>query len=159
MSDKVKKYDLASGNLGGGLSIFARNVISGGDYATLVTLKGIGHLTDGLCITLDMRRSFNNQNAIQQVKDYLRSINPNISFSDEPVVNPPVLEDENLYTPEQVFLAVKSVDNLKCTGENLDVLNWALKKGYAVRLSHTQAHWTEKGADWSKSQKQALLAS
>ncbi|WP_436659717.1 hypothetical protein [Acinetobacter sp. P1(2025)] len=74
-------YDLGMGNLGGGYSLYAKNVIRNNDYATLVTLDGVHSLDDAMVINLDMNKGFDHPNAIDQVKKFLLAKNPNITFA------------------------------------------------------------------------------
>lgn len=145
-------YDLGMSNRGGGLSVYARNVKENGDYATLVTLSGVTHLTDGMTIDLDMNDEFKNENVISQVKAFLRDTNPNILFADENNHDAPTeFEDDNLYTVDQVREAFKVFEGGKHSDAEVStVIGWATKKGFMIRPSITQVHWTDEGIEWAK---------
>lgn len=152
-------YDLGMSNRGGGLGVYARNVKENGDYATLVTLSGVTHLRDGMTIDLDMNSKFKNENAISQVKAFLRETNPNILFADENNHDAPTeFEDDNLYTLEQVREAFKTFEGGKHSDAEVSaVIGWATKKGYMIRPSITQVHWTDEGIEWAKLNDNAAL--
>lgn len=153
----TKKLDLDYSNLGGGIGIFTRNVERHGDWAKVTLLCGVHHITDGLEITLQMREGFNNPSAINQVKEFIRDINPTVRFSDEPQAPVILSNDDDLYSPSEVSGMMRDFDrsHFSLTAETREIMEWACKKGYIIRISITQAHFTDKYVSWVKAHKAA----
>lgn len=84
-SNSVKNLALGLGYKGGSPSVFAKNVTENGDYATVCFLVGTrnGQLKDNDKILLQMSNNFNTPSYQQQVKDFLKGIEPSISFANE----------------------------------------------------------------------------
>lgn len=150
-----KKLDLGMCNCGGGIGIFARNIFKNGDYATVVFLDGVHHFVDGDVLKLTPNDGFNNPQAINQVKELIRSINPRVSFTDESDVSQKEFADDDKYTPQDVSNALKAFDRSysSLTQEENDAFYWAIRKGYVLKFSVTQAQFTEKAVAWFNSSK------
>jgi len=81
-----KKLNLGMGYLCGGTpTVYARNVIRGGDWASVCFLYGLigGKIEDNSKILISMNREFNNHSNLEQVKNFLKSINSSIEFAND----------------------------------------------------------------------------
>ena len=80
-----KKLDLGMGYLGGAPTLYARNVIRGGDWAKVCSLHGLvaGDIEDNSKILITMHRDFDSYANLEQVKNHLKSINSSIEFAND----------------------------------------------------------------------------
>lgn len=80
----MKKLDLAMSWKGGSPALFARNVQSNGDYATVCFIIGSrqGELDCGKYL-INLTSDFKSQDALDQVKKFLLNINSSIEFAND----------------------------------------------------------------------------
>ena len=148
----TKKLDLQVFSYPGGLSISASNVQMHGDYAKVCFLKGVHALSDGAVLDIvgQMGNGFGNRSAIQQVKDFVLSINKTLRFTDEP--NAPVVEATDLdkHTKDELRGAMRRIDRIGelVTDYDREVLSWAEQKGFIISMSYTQMYYTDLGSKW-----------
>ena len=148
----TKKLDLDAFFYPGGISISAKNVMRNGDYAKVCFLLNVKAFADGsvLDVVGNMGEGFKNSSAINQVKQFVLSINNTLRFTDEPKA--PIIEpkDVELYTKEQLKTAMLRVDSYKETPTEFDrkVMSWAEQKGFIISQSYTQKYYTNLGRTW-----------
>lgn len=81
----TKKLDLGLGFLGGAPTIFARNIIEHGDFATVAHLygKSCKSIEDNDKILIEMRSKFDNLEYLNQVKAFLTKTKSNVTFAND----------------------------------------------------------------------------
>lgn len=81
----MKTLDLGMNWKGGYPVIYARNVIENGDYATIAFVVGSvnGDLKDNGKYLIDLTSGFDTPETLTQIKDFLKNINPSISFAND----------------------------------------------------------------------------
>ena len=148
----TKTLDLHVFAYPGGLSIATKNVIRNGEYATVCFLLNVSALADGAVLDIvgNMRKEFTNSSSINQVKQFVLSINDTLRFTDEP--NTPVIEPKevDLYSKDQLKTAMRRLDSFKESPTDFDrtVMSWAEKKGFIISSSYTQKYYTNLGSVW-----------
>ena len=105
-------------------------------------------------LALDLNPDFKTENARRQLKEYLLSVNNRLLFADENTTPPESYGDENEFSPDELKDALLEHGYQSQTPENREILRWAERKGYLISISFTQAHWTQKGVDWARAQKE-----
>ena len=80
-----KKLDLGMSYLGGLPKLYARNVIRGGDWANVCHISGLcaGEIKDTSKVLISMNKEFDSASNLEQVKNFLKSINTNIEFAND----------------------------------------------------------------------------
>lgn len=80
-----KKLDLGMSYLGGLPKLYARNVIRGGDWANVCHISGLcaGEIKDTSKVLVIMNKDFDSASNLEQVKNFLKSINTNIEFAND----------------------------------------------------------------------------
>lgn len=121
-----KTLVLGMSNLGGRTSFYARNILRNGDWATVGCIIGEVHQNSEILIS--PHKEFNTPEYVDQMKQYLLSINPELTFAHEQKGGGFILADQVIEVTSKYFnLMSFEVDLIKSEKEKLHELYLSAK--------------------------------